>query len=55
MIATNSMTKDQFKDTLKMAHHCKTITNVEVDLLFHSLDSSKDGVLQKTNFKKIDV
>ena len=48
-----SMTKHEFREKLEESQTFQTINDLEVDLLFQSLDSSKDGYLNSNDFRSL--
>lgn len=47
------VTKDEFRDKLRKARQSGEITNKEVDLLFHVMDTVKDGMIGKDDLDLI--
>eukprot|EP00797_Seminavis_robusta_P007016 Sro1478_g276020.1 inner membrane magnesium transporter MRS2 (461) ;mRNA; r:8312-9694 len=47
------ITKDDFRIKLRQARQSGTVTDAEVDLLFHVLDTVKDGMLRKEDMDAI--
>lgn len=50
-----SMTKDEFRSTLKASKQLSVITEKEVDLLFNTLDISRDGYVDSHDFRSLQA
>jgi len=46
----STLSRDEFRQALESVAHTRQITDLEVDVLFRSLDSSGDGLLQPSEF-----
>ena len=49
------MTKDEFRSTLKASKQLSVISEKEVDLLFSTLDISRDGYVDAHDFRSLQA
>ncbi len=49
------MAKEEFREMMKRGRGGKDVTDAELELIFHILDSSGDGVLEPSEFSKLNL